>query len=141
MRQISPYPLWLGHVGDVADLRKILDVGITTLVDLALNESPPRLPRDLIYCRFPLLDGAGNPPSLLRFAVRTVATLLADRAPTLIFCSNGMSRSPAVAAAALASFTGRTPLVCLDEIAQGRPHDISPGLWQDLLGSCNAPSS
>jgi protein-tyrosine phosphatase len=136
MRQISPHPLWLGHVGDVADLRKVLDAGITALVDLALNEPPPRIPRDLIYCRFPLVDGVGNDAALLRFAVRTVAGLLADRRLTLVFCSAGMSRAPAVAAAARAQFTGQTPLACLEQIAEGRPHDVSPGLWQDVLGAC-----
>jgi protein-tyrosine phosphatase len=136
MRRISPHPLWLGHVGDVADLRKVLDAGIAALVDLALNEPPPRIPRDLIYCRFPLVDGVGNDTALLRFAVRTVAGLLADRTPTLVYCTAGMSRSPAVAAAALAQFTGQTPLACLEQIAEGRPHDVSPGLWQDILGAC-----
>jgi protein-tyrosine phosphatase len=136
MRQFLPHPLWLGHIGDVADLRKVLDAGIVALVDLALNEPPPRIPRDLIYCRFPLVDGAGNHPSLLRAAVRTVAMLLDARMPTLVYCGAGMSRSPTVAAAALAKFTGQTPLACLEQIAQSRPHDVSPGLWKEVLEAC-----
>jgi protein-tyrosine phosphatase len=138
MRQITPYPFWVGHIGDAADLRKLLDAGVTALVDLALNEAPPHPPRDLIYCRFPLVDGSGNAPALLRLAVRTTAMLLHDRTPTLVFCGTGMSRSPAVAAAALATFGGRPPAACLEQVAEGRPHDVSPGLWQDILGACFA---
>ena len=141
MRQIAPHSLWLGHVGDVRDPRKVLDAGIVAVVDLASNEPMPILPRDLIYCRIPLVDGPGNQASLLRFAVRTTARLLHDRTPTLVYCSAGMSRSPAVAAAALALALGQTPLTCLELVAEGRPHDASPGLWQDIVGACFPPSA
>jgi protein-tyrosine phosphatase len=141
MRQTLPDLLWLGHAGDVADLRKILDAGITALVDLALNEPIPQLTREVIYCRFPLVDGVGNSGSLLRAATQTVAMLLDMRTPTLVYCSNGMSRSPAIAAAALAMFTGKTAASCLELIAELGPHDVSAGLWQDLLGACFPPIS
>jgi hypothetical protein len=140
MRQISPHLLWLGHVGDVADLRTVLDAGVTAMVGLALNEPLPRITRDLIYCRFPLVDGPGNSASLLRAAVQTVAMMLDMRIPVLVYCSAGMSRSPAIVAAALALCTGQDPLGCLEQIAQDRPHDVSPGLWQDLLGASFPPA-
>src|SRR5262249_26770590 len=78
------------------------------LIDLALEEPPVPLTRELVYCRFPLLDGAGNSPWLLRAALDTTAALLASRVPTLVFCGAGMSRSPAVAAAALAIVEGHS---------------------------------
>ncbi len=62
MRQIPPYSLWLGHAGHVRDLRTVLAAGIVALVDLALDEPPASLTRELVYCRFPLVDGPGNPP-------------------------------------------------------------------------------
>ena len=36
------------------------------------------LTRDVVYCRFPLIDGAGNPASRLRIAVDTVFSLIFD---------------------------------------------------------------
>src|SRR5437762_5313991 len=69
MRQVSLYPLWLGHVGDARNLRALLDAEIIALIDLALNEAPAVVTRELVYCRFPLLDGAGNPRWLLQMAI------------------------------------------------------------------------
>src|SRR6267142_7076321 len=102
MRQILPHSLWLGHAGDGRDLRAILDAGIRAVVQLAIEEEPLVLPRELTFCRVPLVDGAGNEEKLLYLAVTAVANLLESRIPTLVCCGGGMSRSPAVAAAALA---------------------------------------
>src|SRR5579864_520702 len=109
MRQIAGFSLWLGHVGDVRDLRAVLASGVLAVVDLALNEPPATVTRELVYCRFPLIDGAGNPPWLLRAAVDCVAHLLHSGTPTLVYCGAGMSRSPCIAAAAIASVRGCSP--------------------------------
>jgi hypothetical protein len=77
MRQVPGYALWLEHVGDARDLRTVLSTGILAVVDLALNEPPATVTRELAYCRFPLLDGSGNAPWL----VRAAAKKLACRAP------------------------------------------------------------
>ena len=68
--------MWLGDIADIASPQDIVAAGILAVVDIALNEKPAVLPRDLIYCRFPLIDGTGNPAWLLRLAVETVASLL-----------------------------------------------------------------
>lgn len=133
IRRLPPYPLWIGHAGHVRNLRTVLDVGITALVDLALNEPVPQIPRDLIYCRFPLIDGVGNEPRLLRAAVHITADLLRLMVPTLIFCSAGSSRSPVISAAAISVVSRRSPTVCLAEVARSIPHDVSPGLWADVV--------
>lgn len=133
MRPIPPYSLWLGHAGHVRDLRKVLAAGIVALVDLALDEPMASLTRELVYCRFPLVDGPGNPPWLLRLAITTTASLLRANLPTLVFCGVGMSRSPAIAAAALALVSGQEPEECLLQVMQGGSGDVSPGLWQELI--------
>jgi len=122
----------------VRDLSTVLDAGIEALVDLAWEESPARVTRDVIYCRFPLLDGAGNPPNRLRIAIDTVVSLLEKRTPTLVFCGAGMSRSPAVAAAALALSRRDNLDETLNGVVAGRPHDVSPALWEEIKAVCGA---
>ena len=100
MRKIEPYSLWVGNVGDVWDLRRVHEEGIAALVDLAVNEPPAKVTRELVYCRFPLVDGLGNATWLLRTAIETTAALVARRVPTLVYCSAGLSRSRLIAAAA-----------------------------------------
>lgn len=135
MRQIHPHALWLGHVGDVRDWRAVFDAGIQAIVDLAGNEAPAVSPRDLIYHRFPLVDGAGNPDWLLKLACRTVADLLSAHIPVLVYCSAGMSRSPAIAAAAIANATKQPLDQALATVRQAGDVDVSPGLWT-TIGNC-----
>lgn len=135
MRQLAPHLLWLGHAGHVRDMRAVADIGIRALVDLAQNEPIPPIPRDMIYCRFPLIDGAGNDSSLLHAAIHTTADLLRMLVPALLFCSVGLSRSPAIAAAAISIVSRRSPADCLAEIARSIPHDVSPGLWVDVVAA------
>jgi hypothetical protein len=78
------------------------------------------------------MDGAGNPADLLSLAVQTVAALLRLHVPTLIVCSMGLSRAPALAAAALAVVHGETPADCLQRVLAQHPGDVSPGLWNEL---------
>jgi protein-tyrosine phosphatase len=132
MRQVPGYALWLGHVGDVRDLHGVLSAGIEVLVDLALEEPPAMVTRELVYCRFPLLDGTGNPPWILRAAVDTVAGLLHDGVPTLVFCGAGMSRSPIVAAAAIAKVHDLSLARAVAEVTEDRPADLSPGLLAEV---------
>ncbi|WP_422928795.1 protein-tyrosine phosphatase family protein [Singulisphaera sp. PoT] len=133
MRRIAGYPLWLGHAGDGRDLRAIHEAGIEAVVDLAANEPPAVLSRDLIYLRFPLADGPGNPPWLVRLAVESVAKLLASGTPTLVCCSEGLSRSPCIAAAAIDHLNpGETPQG-LARIAGAGIADASPLLWAEVV--------
>jgi hypothetical protein len=132
MRRIEGYSLWLGHRGDVDDPRSVIATGILAVVDLALNETPPLLPRDLAYCRFPLIDGTGNSSWLLRAAVEMVASLVRSDTPALVYCSAGLSRSPCIAGAALA-LVRECPLADgLKLVLQSGPADASPGLWSEL---------
>jgi protein-tyrosine phosphatase len=133
MRRIGNRALWIGPALNADGLRAVHENGIEALVDLAINEPVPQLTRELSYCRFPMVDGSGNRPELLRLAVTTTADLIRSGTPTLVFCSGGMSRSPAIAAAALAVATGRSPADCLAEVFGAGPRDLSPRLWQDLV--------
>jgi hypothetical protein len=132
MRQVPGYSLWLGHVGDVRDLHRIHAAGILAVVDLAINEAPASVPRDLVHCRFPLIDGMGNPLWVIQAAVETVACLLRSETPTLVYCGAGMSRSPCIAAAAIARVRGCSDSEGLAVALQSAAADVSPGLWAEV---------
>ncbi len=133
MNQINPYRLWIGHAGDGRSFQEILDSGIRAVVQLAYEEPPLQPLRELVYFRFPLLDGGGNDPNLIRLAVNCVKTAIELEMPMLIFCSAGMSRSPAIVAAALSTVEHADAEECLRRISEFRPIDLSSGLWREVL--------
>ena len=135
LRPVPPYSLWIGNAGDVRRVAELIDHGIAAVVDLAANEPIAALPREFVYLRFPLHDGAGNDPRILLATVNSVVELLRQNIPTLVACSAGMSRSPAITAAAIATLTGRNPSDCLIDCAATGPADVSPALWHDILTS------
>ncbi len=135
MRAVSSYSLWIGNAGDVRRVANLTEHGIVAVIDLAANEPVAVLPREFVYCRFPLLDGEGNERWLLRTAIETISGLLRDNVPTLVACSAGMSRSPALAAAAIAQLESRDPNECLMECVEGGPADVSPMLWSDVIAA------
>jgi protein-tyrosine phosphatase len=132
MKQILPHSLWLGHAGEGGDFRQLFDNDIKALVLLAAEDPLPPAPREVIACRFPLLDGPGNRGDLLFLAISTLATLLKMHMPTLVCCSSGMSRSPAVAAAALAMIHQEAPEEWLKRVVEHHPSDVSPGFWSEV---------
>jgi hypothetical protein len=78
------------------------------------------------------VDGIGNNRAQLRLAIDTLEALLRAEVPTLVYCSAGMSRSPAVAAAAISRITGQPLVECLTNITAGHAHDVAPGFICDI---------
>ena len=132
MREIRPGLLWIGNAGDSRAYRTIHACGIRALVQLAYEEASPEAPRDLIVHRIPLIDGGGNDAALLAVAIDALKALIEQRIPTLVTCSQGMSRSPCIIAAALARAERRSPPTVLGEIVAGLPADISPPFWNEV---------
>lgn len=134
MRKLKDSPLWVGGAGAFRDMKAVLDAGVSAVVDLVAMNEPPQLPRDLISLRFPLSDGSENSPWLVCAAVHAVAGLVRLNVPTLVACDGGMSRSLAIAAAAM---WFQMPLkTSLDEVlakvAADGPADVHPKLWADV---------
>ena len=125
MHQIMPFPLWVGHAGDGRAFREIFANGIRAIVQLAIEEPPLQLPHELIYQRFPLLDGEGNDRIVLHLAINAVSRLIKSKIPALVCCGAGMSRSPVIVAAALALSTQSDLGKCIHEVLQNRAADIS----------------
>jgi protein-tyrosine phosphatase len=132
MRQVPGYALWLGHAGDIRNVSGLLAAGIVAVIDLAVHEPPAPVTRELVYGRFPLVDGPGNPPWLLRAAVAMVAGLVRDDVPTLVGCGAGLSRSPCIAGAAIARVRGCPADEGLAIALASAPADVSPALWADV---------
>ena len=137
MQELHPNLLWLGHALDAREPRPLLEAGIAAVVDVAYEELPAQLPRQLIYLRFPLNDGGGNSKAVLRLAVQSLVDLLHTKTRTIVACSAGMSRSPTVAAYALACHLGTTPELVLEQIASIKSLEIKSQLWSDVADVCS----
>jgi protein-tyrosine phosphatase len=132
MNQIIPYALRVGHNADGENFKAIFDQGVQAVVQVAWEEMPLHLPRELMLFRIPIVDGPGNRPESLRLAIVTVAQLLREQVSTLVCCGAGVSRAPAVTAAGLARFTGKPLSECLQLVTQHRHADVQPALYEQL---------
>lgn len=132
MREILPRLLWIGNARDARDFNQVLDLGITAVIDLAWEEPPISYPREIVYCRLPLIDGDENQTVVLQTALTTVARFISADLPTLVACSAGMSRSPAIVAGALSLVHDCPFSTALQQVASSGPCDVAPGLWNEI---------
>lgn len=132
MVEIHPNLLWIGNSHYARDVRTLSAIQIEAVVDLAYEEPPAQLPRQLIYCRFPINDGGGNDASMLRSAVSCTVRLLCEGTKTLVACGAGRSRSPIVASFALAQQLGDTPDKVVARLADRTSLEVNPILWNDV---------
>ena len=140
MNQIMPYPLWIGHAGECRTFAEVFARDIKVVVQLALEEPPLQPPHELMYFRFPLLDGNGNDADVLHLAISCVAILMKRGTPTLVGCGAGMSRSKAIVAAALSVVEHAELEKCLERVTHLSPADLSAGFWDDVVKSFQAES-
>ena len=133
MNQIEPYALWVGNGGDGRATQALFENEIRAVVELAVEDATLRLPHEFMSLRFPLIDGTGNDPDMIRLAVRSLAFLVGKGIPTLACCGGGMSRSPVIAAAALASVRQVSLEESLSTIANSHATDVTPGLWDEVV--------
>ena len=124
--------VFVGNAMEARDVRLLYENQIAAVVDLAANETPACLGRDHIYVRVPILDGEGNADHALELAIVTLVHLIQSRVKTLVACSAGMSRSPSIAAAAIALATQRSLDECIALVNSRGPCDLSPILWNHV---------
>jgi protein-tyrosine phosphatase len=106
---------------------------VRAVVQLAFEEQPIGPPRELLFYRFPLVDGEGNDPAVLRLAIDAVAGLIRAGLPILVCCGGGMSRSPAIVAAAISAANGTDIHRSLTAVIDSHPSDVFTALWDDVL--------
>lgn len=133
MKAVLPGLLWIGNARDARDVSSVLKLEIQAVVDVAAEEAAIAYPRDIIYCRIPLMDGDGNSPAILQTAISTLAELIRSNTPTLVACGLRMSRAPSIAAAALCRARHESAEFWLTQIAEHGPLDVSPALWRNIL--------
>lgn len=129
MREIIPNVLWIGNAFDARNVKVVMDAGFQVVVDLAIEESPIQLPREVVYCRFPLLDGEGNSPVVMKSAIDLIGSLVIAKLKTLVACSGGMSRSPLIASAVIAQVESIDFDNAIRRVASTGPCDMSPNLY------------
>ncbi len=139
MREVIPSVLWIGNAHDAREIKGIIDAGIQVVIGLAIEEPSVQVPRDIIYCRFPMLDGDGNSSVLMVAAVNLISAFVRAQTPTLVACSGGMSRSPLIASAVLAAVDDIGLAEAIRLVTTNGPCDFSPSLYNDLrqLFECN----
>jgi len=128
MREIIPNILWIGNAGDARNVQSVMDAGVQVVIDLAIEEPPFLLPREIISCRIPLLDGEGNHPARIRSAVDFITQFVKEQIPTLVACSGGMSRSPLIVSAVVATIEAITFDEAVRRVTTAGPCDLSPKL-------------
>lgn len=141
MREIIPSTLWIGNAQDARDIRRVLAAEIRVVIDLAVDEPAIQFPRDIVYCRLPLLDGEGNSSAILQSAIESTTTFVSAGHGTLVACSGGMSRSPAIASAVLSRTKSVSLTKAVQHVATTGPCDIAPGLWNDVSELLGLPAT
>ena len=129
MREVLVDRLWTANAREARDTQLLFSLDISAVVDLAYEEPLAQLPRQLVYCRFPIVDGPGNDLSLLRLALLTTVELIKTDARTVVACSAGMSRSPTIAICALAIHLRKRPEALLAEMNADSALELHGELW------------
>ena len=124
--------LYIGDAISARDLKLVYDHEFAAVLDLAANEPPAVLGRDIIYCRFPLSDDDSNNDDTVSAAIVCLCSLIERDFRTLVACSAGMSRSPMIAAAAISILSGDSLSNALGQVASNAPHDVSPTLLSSV---------
>lgn len=133
MLNIPTTNVWLGNARDLRNVPEILNNGVTAIVDLAIEEPLPKLPRTTNYCRFVLTDDGENDPANVRAAILAASAFIRGGHVTGICCSAGLNRSPSIAAAAISHVSGESPVKCLELVASAKDIDVNPALWNQVI--------
>ncbi|MFT4922769.1 MAG: atypical dual specificity phosphatase [Haloarculaceae archaeon] len=94
--------LFVGTIADAGDESALCTYDITAIVALSYDDPEGGYPSKQTIVAVPMVDGPQNDPQTFGAAVQAVRSRLDAGTRILVHCSAGASRSPAVAATALA---------------------------------------
>jgi len=119
--------LFVGTVEDAGDKARLREHSITNIVSLIHREPEGGFPADLTVVNVPMMDGPRNNQERFDQAVIHVLSCLKKGDNLLLHCSAGASRSPAVAATALALYDDIELEVAFEQVSNRRdavePHE------------------
>jgi predicted protein tyrosine phosphatase len=102
MDEVAPN-LFVGTLADAGDRALLQEHGVDSIVSLTHGDPESGFPVPVSNCA--MMDGPRNKQETFRTAVETVLAGLERGETTLVHCSRGASRSPSVAATAVALHT------------------------------------
>jgi atypical dual specificity phosphatase len=119
--------LFVGTVEDAGDEALVREHNIAIIVSLTYGQPDGGFPADLTVEKVPMRDGPRNDQQNFDRAVTHVLSGLKTEDNLLVHCSAGASRSPAVAATALALYDEIGLETAFEQVAKHRkavdPHD------------------
>lgn len=118
MDEVAPR-LFVGTADDARDATTLHDRGVTTVVSLT-HQTPDVEWADITVVDVPMRDGPQNDRNAFTEAVTELRAALERDESVLVHCSAGASRSPAVAATALALHDDRSLEDAFEQIADRR---------------------
>lgn len=113
--------LFVGTIEDAANESLLHDRDITSIISLTHREPNGGFPAETIVVNIPMIDGPQNDQMAFQTAVIEVLKQLESGERILIHCTAGASRSPAIAATALALHRNIELNVAFDRIKSRRP--------------------
>jgi len=117
--------LFVGTAADASDASTLRDHDIAVVISLTHTGPAGDVPADVTLVEIPMMDGPQNSRDAFETAVGEVLARLDAGETTLVHCSAGASRSPAVAATALAYHTN-TDLTTVFQQIHDRRHAADP---------------
>jgi protein-tyrosine phosphatase len=119
--------LFVGTVEDAGNKALIREYSIATVISLTHSEPDGGFPSDLTIKNVPMIDGPRNDQQRFAQGVTNVLSCLETGDNILVHCSAGASRSPAVAATALALYNNIGLEAAFEQIGKRRdavdPHE------------------
>lgn len=139
MTEIVPGRLYLGNMADANNIPLLHERGIKSIMSVC--QFAPKKAREQPFVRVhvPLVDGPNEPEIFALAVALTARLLLASERPMLVHCRGGVSRSPAVLAAAMIIVDGYGTFdKAVDKLAAKRsivnPHEALRKLAREYLG-------
>jgi len=113
--------LFVGTAEDAGAGALLCEQGVETIVSVTHSGPDGGFPAGVTVERVPMMDGPRNEQQRFDRAVTHVLSCLEAGTCVLVHCSAGASRSPAVAATALALHDGVTLDEAFEQVANRRP--------------------
>jgi predicted protein tyrosine phosphatase len=124
--------LYVGTLADAGDTALLQEHGVDRIVSLTHGDPESGFPVPVSKCA--MMDGPRNDRETFRTAVEEILTRLQQGETILVHCSRGASRSPSVAAAAIALHEEITIEAAFEQVDEQRDEfDAHPALVRQAV--------